>query len=417
MKYYRFPEWKWEKAVMGLFLLALLLFGRESMICTTVIPFLTCQKVTLALLFGLGVTFLAVNHRQLKGIFTDLRLAAATVFVLIFLLPMVLKQDWRLMYISILLGLLVAVLFSYFSTSQEIGKIYVVLITVLSAYSLLTHYGLRNLAESGTLQVPSFYNYFGCEFFNFGLSVESVTYVKNRNFGMFREPGVYQYFLILALVLNNYHISWNKNGQQWLINGILAVTMLSTFATGGVIEMGLLAVVMFFDQKWYKNKLALSLCIAGVVGVGAAAAYILIARGPLYEDLYYMFYKLVAPEESSVSHVGSIVMNLQMFLKNPLAGQNMDLVLEAVQDNTSSTTIMFATTGILGGLVHVASWFALVWKRERKVWVSLALALILFMSFNTQNLTWDIFLWLLPVMAMLEKGIPAVQSFSKAQKE
>ena len=124
MKYYRFPEWKWGKAVMGLFLLALLLFGRESMICTTVIPFLTCQKVTLALLFGLGVTFLAVNHRQLKGIFTDLRLAAATVFVLIFLLPMVLKQDWRLMYISILLGLLVAVLFTYFSTSQEIGKIF-----------------------------------------------------------------------------------------------------------------------------------------------------------------------------------------------------------------------------------------------------------------------------------------------------
>ena len=83
----------------------------------------------------------------------------------------------------------------------------------------------------------------------------------------------------------------------------------------------------------------------------------------------------------------------------------------------ASTTIMLATTGIFGGLLHIVSWFALAWSRERKVWVNLALALILFMSFNTQNLTWDIFLWLLPVMALLEKGIPFVQSFSKANKE
>jgi len=416
MKYYRFPEWKGNRLVLGLLLTALLWFSRESIFCTLVIPFAKCQAVTLALLFALGAVFLFVNRKKWKDIFTDSRMAAAALFAVILLAPMAIKQDWRLMYVSILLGLLVAVLFSYFSTTEEVAKVYVVVMTLLGAYSLLTHYVLRYPVENGLMQVPSVRNYFGFEFYNFGLSIESATYVKNRNFGLFREPGVYQYFLVLALVLNHYHITWKKNWQLWLVSGILAMSVLSTFATGGVIEMGL-AVVLFFDKKWYKSKLGLGLCITGVVGVAGAAAWILIGKGPLYQDFYYMFYKLVSPEESTVSRVGSIAMNLQMFLKNPLVGQNMALVLEAIQDNTSSTTIMLATTGIFGGLLHIVSWFALAWSRERKVWVNLALALILFMSFNTQNLTWDIFLWLLPVMALLEKGIPFVQSFSKANKE
>lgn len=417
MNYYRFPRRKLTDVALGLVLLALLLFSRESIFCTQVIPFVKCQGIIVGVLIALGMAFLAVNRSRLKAVFADRRLAAAVLFAAVLLAPMVIKQDWRFMYVSVLLGLLVAVLFSYFTSVEELARVYVAVITFLGVYSLLTHYVLRYLVEGGLLRVPSFYNYFGCEFYNFGLSVESVTYVKNRNFGMFREPGVYQFFLVLALVLNNYHVSWKKNWQLWLINGLLAVTVLSTFATGGVIEMGLLAVVLFFDKKWYKNKLALGLCVAGVVAVGAAAAYILISKGPLYEDLYYMFYKLVAPEESSVSRVGSIVLNLQMFLKNPLVGQHMSMVLEAIQDNTSSTTILLATTGIGGGVLHVASWLALAWSQERKVWVNLALALIFFMSFNTQNLTWDIFFWLLPVMALLEKGIPFVQNFSKTSKE
>jgi len=37
------------------------------------------------------------------------------------------------------------------------------------------------------------------------------------------------------------------------------------------------------------------------------------------------------------------------------------------------------------------------------MWVNLALVVILFMSFNTQNLIADVFLWLFPVMALVER--------------
>lgn len=417
MTYYRFPERKYNKPLLGVLLTALLLLSRESMYTTIVLDFTVSQLLGLGLLLVLGVSFLIANRTRLRAVFTDPRAAAAVLITAVMLFPMAAKQDWRLMYFSILLGSYVAVLFSYFATTEEVSRVYVVTMAVLAGFSLLTHYGLRYLAEAGIVQVPTFVNYNGYEFYSFGLSIESVTFVKNRNFGLFREPGVYQYFLILALFLNNYRVSWQKNSQLWLINGVLAVTVLSTFATGGVIEMGLLAVVLFFDKKWYKSKLGLGLCLAGVLCVGGAMAYILISKGPLYQDLYYMFYKLVSPEESTVSRLGSIFANLQMFARNPLVGQPMPVILHALQDNTSSTLILFASLGILGGLFHVAGWFALVWDRRRHFLVNLALVLVLFMSFNTQNLTWDIFFWLLPGMALLEKGIPLAKRRCTQKKE
>lgn len=417
MTYYRFPERKCNKVLLGVFLAALLFLTRESMYTMIVLEFTVTQLLTAGMLMVLGLLFLAVNRGRVREILADPRIWAAGIFTVLMLLPMAAKQDWRLMYFSILLGLYVAVLFSFFSTVEEISKIYVVMMTVLAGYSLLTHYGLRYLAESGLLPVPSFYNYFGYGFYCFGLSMESINYVANRNFGIFREPGVYQYFLILALFLNNYRVEWKKNWKLWVNNGILAVTVLSTFATGGVIEMGLLAVVLFFDKKWYKSKLGICLCSGAVLAVGGAAAYILIGKGPLYQDLYYMFYKLVSPEESTVSRLGSIFMNLESFLRSPLVGQDFPTVLNALQDNTSSTMILFAAMGILGGGLHVASWFALVWDRNRGFLANLALLLVLFMSFNTQNLTWNLYLWLLPGMALLEKGIPKVKYLCQRKKE
>ena len=56
-------------------------------------------------------------------------------------------------------------------------------------------------------------------------------------------------------------------------------------------------------------------------------------------------------------------------------------------------------------------------KMKKLLALLLALAMVLFMGFNTQNLTWDIYLWLLPGMALLEKGIPMAKRLSSGKKE
>ena len=90
MKYYRFPQWKWGGALIGLVLLGLLLISRESYYCTMVIPFVTCQAVTYGILAALGLAFLGVNRKNLGAVFTDTRMVAAAVFAVALLAPMAL---------------------------------------------------------------------------------------------------------------------------------------------------------------------------------------------------------------------------------------------------------------------------------------------------------------------------------------
>ena len=48
----------------------------------------------------------------------------------------------------------------------------------------------------------------------------------------------------------------------------------------------------------------------------------------------------------------------------------------------------------------------LLWKKERHWALNLLLLLIAFMPFNTQNVIHDMFFWMFPVMALVERGIP-----------
>ena len=121
-----------------------------------------------------------------------------------------------------------------------------------------------------------------------------------------------------------------------------------------------------------------------------------------------MVSKLFTLTDSTSARLDTVVHGVTTFLKSPLLGSNIATVLHGVVDNTSSTLILLGFFGIMGGLFHVTTWVALVWKKEHKLWVNLMLLMTLFMSFNTQNLTWDVFFWLFPVMALVERGLPLV---------
>ena len=418
MNQYRFPDNRIWKGAFGVFMIALLFLARDSMFTTAVIGFNKAQFLMLGLICAAGIVFLAVNHRNLKAVLTDRRMLVIAVFSALMLLPMLVKRDWQLMYFSVLLCLLVAVFLTYFVTYREAARYYVGILTVLGAYSVLAAYILRIPVDGGTLSVPVFYNSIGIKFYNFFLSIVPDTYVKNRNFGIFREPGVYQYFILLALFLNNYAVQWRKGWQLWLVNGILAVTMLSTFATGGVIEMGLLAVVMFFDKKWYRDQRIRWAAILLVGGVAAAAMYCVARKNALYWEVYDMLIgKFLSDNESGPDRINSIFNNLQIFVKNPLFGERVHGVLHSMVNNTSSTLILYAMYGVVGGCLNVAAWVALVWEKERSLWANLALLLILFMSFNTQNLITDVFFWLFPVMALVERSVLMAEGLLLKSKE
>ena len=113
---------------------------------------------------------------------------------------------------------------------------------------------------------------------------------------------------------------------------------------------------------------------------------------------------------------GSIIENTKTFLRHPLLGGGVREALFAVANNTSSSTVLYAILGIFGGTLNAAAWVMLSWRKEGKLWVSLALTVILFMSFNTENLITNPYFWLFPCLALAERGWPMLKSSKKEER-
>ena len=404
MRIYSYPEKKGWKLLFTAFFLLILFLSRDTLLAMNVVGFAKSQVLSALLVMAAGLLFLIYRRKQLKNILLDPRMALAILSAALLMLPMAIKRDWQLMYFSILFYILSGILISYFIRLERAAKYYVIMMSVLGLYSVLCTYALRILPDRGMLNVPIFVNSRNVEFYNFGLAQVSLEYVKNRNFGIFREPGVYQFFLLLGLYLNNYRVFWEKNWQLWTVNILLAVTMLSTFATGGVIEMGLLAVFLFFDKKWYRKRAARILAVLLVLLGIAGAGWILLTENSLRADFVGMITKF-SSEESGATRFDAIAIDMEIFLSHPLVGDTIESVLHVVESNSTSTMVMYAFLGFLGGSLHVAGWAALCWDKKRGILGNLVLLVILFMAFNTQNLSWNMIFWLFPMIALSQRGL------------
>ena len=149
MTHYPFPDSRGTKIAFAAFFTAMLFLARDSMFTTAVIGFEKAQFLMLGVICLLGAAFLIVNRRNLLKILKDRRMIVAGIAAAVLLLPMLVKRDWQMMYFSVLLCLLTAVFLSYFLTLRDAAKYYVVIMSVLGAYSVLAAYILRIGVDSG----------------------------------------------------------------------------------------------------------------------------------------------------------------------------------------------------------------------------------------------------------------------------
>lgn len=417
MKQYGFPENKLVTFCFPVLLLALQMVARSTMYTSTFLGFGLSQGIMIGLVLAIGIVFLLVNRKNLKEILLDRRMIAFTGAAVVVLAPMLIKQDWQLMYFTILLAWFFAIFLTYFTTVQELGRWYVLIMTLLSVVSLLGLFVLKPLVLAGYLPELRFDSPGGWHMFNFGM-----TFVCDKNihmddalraFGIFREPGLFQIFLFVAIQLNNDWVQWKKSWQMWLVNAILFASLLTTFATGGVLALGLYIVFLFFDKGLYRDRRLQILAVAAV----AAAVVLLIAAlnqgGTWAYELIGMVEKVYKKTYSYTARLESIVADAKYFFENPLFGAGLAEVMYAVPNNTATSPIIFAVFGIVGGCVHVLSWAALAWKKERHWMMNLILMLILFVPFNTQNVIMDMFFWLFPIMALTQRGLPMLNDLKK----
>lgn len=401
--------------------MAMLFLSRDTLFSSCIIGFVKSQLYMFGLIGVLGIWFLLKNRRNVKDILLDRRMLAIGISAVILLMPMVLKQDWQLMYFSMLLCLLFAIFLTYFTVSQAVAKYYVIILCILGLYSIVATYGLRELAQAGIISPRVFFNSTQWDFYDFGFAYAVTWEVWNRNFGIFREPGVYQFFVLLGFYLNNYLVDWEKSWKLWICNVILAATMITTFAIGGYVETALFALFLYFDKKYYREKWGIIAALVAVLGIVGAAAFFYYQMqqenfgSTVYYEFYDMFMRLFTKSDSATDRMAAIITNVQLFVRNPLIGNPVQNVLHGTEHNTSSTLLLLAILGAVGGSVNIVAWVALAWKRDRRVIGNLILLLILFMSFNTQNLVANVFFWLFPMMALMERGLPYLKLTAKKE--
>lgn len=406
MTYYRFPDNKLVKLCFPLALLILQMVARSTMYTSTFLGFTLSQAVMIGTIVLIGFTFLAVNRKNLKAVLTDRRMLLFGMAAMVILLPMLVKGDWQLMYFTILLSWFFAIFLTYFTTVEELGKYYVLILTALSALSLVGLFVLKPMVHMGWIPGNPFDSPGGWHMFNFGLTFvcDKNLHMVNalRNFGIFREPGLFQIFLFVAIQLNNYTADWDRPWKMWTVNAILFMTLLTTFATGGVLALGVYIVFLFFDKGLYRDR-RMQILAAAVVTAGILLlVYALRKGGSWAYELIGMVEKFVYRSYSFDARIESVVADAELFVSHPILGADMNEVVYAVPNNTATSAILFAVFGIVGGCVHVLSWAALAWRKERHWMMNVILMVILFIPFNTQNVMHDMFFWLFPAMALAQ---------------
>ena len=117
---------------------------------------------------------------------------------------------------------------------------------------------------------------------------------------------------------------------------------------------------MYFDKRYYRHKAGKLVGIGVLATMAAVIVHILLQlKSPyfgqtVYYEFYDMFLRLTTDSDSLVDRLSAIFTNLRLFLQNPLFGDTIANVLHGTNHNTSSTLILYAVLGILGGTLNVA---------------------------------------------------------------
>ena len=406
MTRYPFPAEKKWKVLFVTYLFALVYLTRDSQAGLYLLGFTKAQVISIGLTLLVGLTFLVYNRKRLKSILLDGRIPLLVLFSLTVLIPMTTKKDWQLMYISMVYCMAAAVLISYFADIRQTARGYILLFAILAAVSLVCGYGLRFLADRGVLVPPIFENSFQARFYNYLLCYVPINYAKTRNFGIFREPGVYQFFLFLALYLNNYWACWGSSKLRWGLNALFVLTMLTTFSTCGVAVTVVFLIALYFDQKVYDTPLGRKVSLAFFAALALAAAWLLLAKPPLYTQLKLMVEKLFTSNPSLDDRVDCIKFNLYVIQWDRFTGRDLAYILETVTHNTSSSTILFGILGMLFGWFNLFGWVTFVFKGKGSLPMKLVCLVTLAATFNTENLITNPYFWLFPILALTEGLLP-----------
>lgn len=396
---------KIENVLIAFLIFITIYFGRDTLVSTAWLNFSFTQIFIYFILLVYTIIFIWTNKKLLTEIIKDNRVVFFVIMAILFLLCMIVKKDYTLMYISCIIAIYFSIFLSFITDIKKFFLYYIYIICFFSIISFLISQVFRQFIFNNVSLYPIIKNTQGLEFINcfFTFLVNDPNYI--RNFCIFREPGVFQYFLIIAIILENTFIKRKNTYVKILINVILIVGSISTFSTSAFIQLIIVLIAILIKnykvltKSKYKHYFILCAVIFFTITV-----YYIYANEAVYWAVWSMITKLFNANESLLSRLLSIQTNFYYFITNPLFGGKISNVLYAI-NNTNSSLILFSCYGIFIGTILNLLWFKIFRIKGCEIRIIIHNILLLFailISLNSQNLTTNFYFYVIPILIYFE---------------
>lgn len=254
---------------------------------------------------------------------------------------------------------------------KTIKKQYVYMLCVFSTISLLffVPYFVNENAFSffPTIQNSADYKFHFTGFSS--LLIRTSSGLIKRNYGIFREPGIYGVFLIFALLLTFFgNIEYKYSSLKVVFPSILIITIFTTLSTTTIISAIILCFAKMFSIKGNKAlKISRLLLLVALVVASIIVLFFPDFLKPI-PVLYNVFGKFSFTNESFVSRYFDTFATFCAFLLNPVFGvgfgglhSNLTNIASAFNSPTNgginSILQTFAVHGIIFGVLVFYSLF------------------------------------------------------------
>ncbi len=353
-------------------------------------------KLEAIIMLGIVAVY-TVNHGYLISL--NKRMAVIwSIFVLGVLATSCINQDFRGGYVTLILMAAVGAfttkcisliafsrayvnVFKFFAICSILGRV------ITDVVPSLRYVGLHVQRSTGQV----FYHYI-----LYARSIEQIG--GNRNYGIFREPGVFQAYLIIAIIICI--ILFDKRNYKKEIIGIAVLVLATMMTKSTTAYIELILVWLFFSIKGNrhaKGKEKTVILVTEMVVVTLLICYLCMysfGAGPSIVKRVFLD-KFDSSSESYASgftRMASIGANIRLWLKNPLFGVGItnksqaynDLVYSlygnSVDSDTNTVLATFSQFGCLVGMIIVVGVFGLtciIGNRRKERLIALIMVLVL----------------------------------------
>lgn len=293
-------------------------------------------------------------------------------------------------YILILLSLFCCSFISLYIPKEYISKYYVYVILAFSIISIPCFIILNQFPNFALQLCQSGYD---------GESVFAYTWyytfgryggLFNRNSGPFWEPGAFQGFIVIAMLMLLHNTDNSTIIHRKIILIIFLITLLTTQSTTGYIILILMCITCFQQIKdiFYvgSSKLFKRIMTALVILI---SIYIVISSGIIADK----FSGIGNQDLSAGIRVNDIIGGIQMTFKGGMFGLGINRrdiykAYYGILDDSSGLTSVFYTYGIVFGLVYVyyATKGIIGFFKCSKIYTKVSLLIIFLILFITEDL-------------------------------